>query len=315
MTKPYQLLTFLSRLNYLERNIEGKYEIKVDDALIKPIKSNWYNNGLKNLKIKTSCRILPSLGTGKDTMVHNTTLDLSEPTTSYYSFSKYTGNYDRNSYKDKEALNNLLFKYSDGYALTSRMGSTKIKVHVTEKEINHSEEYSISTVYKMFDRRYKLLYKYMKQLNESKKIKMIHDSENIFIHKDKSCFLYIDESKAKLFEDIFLVVKDRIKQVKVTKSFDFDGFDMIDVLANYFGLTKSVTKKHTIYNGWGSYTYTYIHKAIDLDTKLDYTDLMYILFYVKHNFKVNFNIKNFDLNESVRCFGMVQTSGGYTHVS
>lgn len=310
----WHLVRFLSRMVILERNLENEYNIVCTKTITSPSKSSWYNKSLKNLKIDASCKILPSLGNGKYTMVHHTRLDKTEPTDRYFSISKCADNYDMNVYKDKEMLEAFILNKYDFYALTDQndkffniiLGGSKVEnvIQMVSKKILEKE----------FTQRYKILHKLKSTLESGKAIKMKADYDNAYMYKNKSYFLYINEEKYKKFDYIFTRVKQLLKTYK-KGCVVFDGFDLIAVLADAYGVQARVNENFSIDNGWGSYTYTTIHHVINIKDYLSDKDLYYIKFYLEHNFGIDLDNNDYYFNDSTVKCGMIPRRGGYTHVS
>jgi hypothetical protein len=181
------------------------------------------------------------------------------------------------------------------------------------KEKNSIIDYiTLSSIQNAFKERYTYLQGLANKLNNQEYPDFTKDyktSENVYIRDNNVRWTHFDKDRTKHISKLLTQLRKKAPKLKY-------GFDLINFLGEYFSVSACKQKNHTLDNGWGSYTYTYIWNSINLtNDMLTYDECYYILYYVEYILGVKLNTSNHYLNHNPRNLGMIQRGGGYTHVS
>lgn len=300
-------------LKYLTSHLYLKYDektnvwnIELSDKLLKPISSNWYNQNRDFLNLDLKIETFVSLNDG---VQERFSLDFSpknnSSTHNYYSeFSFYTIFRDNLFYiQNKEECKTLEY-----YGIED--AGDRVRLTVGKCSESSSIYYSKAKLLKLFKARHIKLLK-LKNILESSKIKNPKIGKVSYYYNEFSKSL-----KEVLFSESDVLYFKSLVNIKAS-NYLYPVHAFIDNAAKVLGVSIKDSSKWTIDNGWGSYTYTYIRNSIDLDKLSDeeYLVLQFAWAYYKKNNKLSSSESNRFLEMTRNTLGMVQMSGGYTHVS
>ena len=135
----------------------------------------------------------------------------------------------------------------------------------------------------------------------------------------KSSYYYNDFSnsiKEVVITEDSLALFKKLTKLKAS-NYLYPVHTFIDNVAEIIGVKVKDSCNWTIDNGWGSYTYTYIRNTIDLGyiSDEDYLILQFAWAYYKKNNNLKSSEADRYMEISNNTMGMVQCSGGYTHIS
>lgn len=300
------------QLNWNSKTL--KYELKFSEHLIEPRKSPWYNKAYKFNNLEIDYKKLPVLGSDIMARILNINLKEKENDSNYYnrfyinSILEYTQLYKE--IKESEIID---ISKIDSYGITHDGKKLYIKVLSTKKEDD-------------------------KTIAESKTIKI---SLEIFKKKLLDRIISIEDLIEKLNSNVYkprlisgrkiFIVENRILKEKKYNTYQMDTIKLflknfkkikgihhlINCIGKHYNLNTIDSRKWTINNGWGSYTYTYIRNLIDIENLPieDKEVIKFYIYYLTNNKLISQNEGNRYLHIDNCTIGMIQSSGGYTYVS
>ena len=303
MTKFEILKEYLLRCISVKKN-GNKYEMVISNHLTSPVRSSWYKKGNKNCDISLDFRKIFSLANnGEVEVVDFKLVDIKETdATRFNEFYFYAVFGDRFKNLYKSVLDEL------SYWRISKSIHYKNKVLLNYGKDRQSElsYMTIKALEKMLAKRVLEVSKYVDKLNANKAA---------IVPKPDKPFWYFNININRMdYAEFDQIRLDDMGHFFKRKYYSIHR--LIDDLAAHFGIVIRDCANFSIDNGWGSYTYTYIRNFFDMDSLSDQQKRIakYILNY--HGLK---GLKTHEyerrLEISSNRIGMVQTSGGYTHVS
>jgi hypothetical protein len=303
MTKFEILKEYLLRCISVKKN-GNKYEMVISNHLTSPSRSSWCKEGNKNCNISLDFRKIFSLANNAEVEVVDFKLvDIKGTDASRFNdFYFYAVFGDR--FKDlyKSVLDEL------SYWRISKSIHYKNKVLFNYgKNCNSELTYmTITSLEKMLAKRVLEVSKYVDKLNANKAA---------FVPKQDKAFWYFNIQNRKMdYAEFNQIQLDDMGHFFKRKYYSMHR--LIDDLAAHFGIVIRDSANFSIDNGWGSYTYTFIRNFFDMDKLTDQQKriVKYILnYHVLKGLKTHEYERRLEIGSNR--IGMVQTSGGYTHVS
>ena len=300
-------------LKYLTSHLYLKYDeqtnvwnIELSDKLLKPISSNWYNQNRDFLNLDLKIETFVSLNDGvQERFSLNFIPKNNNSSHNYYSeFSFYNIFRDNLFYiQNKEECKTLEY-----YGIEN--SGDRVRLTVGKCSESSSIYYSKAKLLKLFKARHIKLLK-LKNILEASKLKNPKAGKVSYYYNEFSKSL-----KELVFSESDVLYFKSLVNIKASH-YVYPVHAFIDNAAKVLGVNVKDSCKWTIDNGWGSYTYTYIRNVIDLDKLSDeeYFVLQFAWAYYKKNNKLSSSEANRFLKMTRNTLGMVQSSGGYTHVS